>query len=1076
MSDRSTDPTGLQATASHAAVAPTRPSGTDETAVDSKRMPSGEKSTPLASQMRKAQVRAALFQKLDPVRIGRFTLLEPLGAGAMGEIYAAYDEQLDRKVALKLVRGSFETTAKADHRLLREAQTLAQVSHPNVVQIYEAGTYNGRLFIAMELIRGKSLSTWLRDSTQVPRAVRQREILRHFIAAGRGLEAAHKAGVAHRDFKPDNVLVGDDGRVRVVDFGLARALGDATDSARTTTVARTAPAARIPDELLPDTADGAAIAGEEPSAGSAAGGQRGPIDSLAMGGSTIDLAPAGSAVHETETGVPPRLKAAVQLTETGAVVGTPSFMAPEQMRGALADRRSDQFSFCVSLYHALYDTFPFSGKSMRELRDSIATDKVAFTPGIQVPAFVRRAIARGLSVEPAQRFPDMGALLAALQPRRRRRRVWIAATATALVAAAAIAWTAGVTANPCAAAGADLDAAWSPARQTAIQAAFSRSELSFAATAWAGLRPRADAYVTTLRDGAVAACKATHVARTQSAELLDRRMACLERGRRRLDALGAELETATRDAIEHAVEGADGLPDIAGCNDAEALMLGAALPAANARTKVAAIRDRLARAKTIELLGRYEDALTIARAAAADTEALGYPPVRAEALMQVARGLHGRDTADARAESERLYFDALDLAEAARHDPLVTEIWQDLVWLAVSRDPNTERARAWLRRGTAAARRISHSARDQAELHHLTAEVFYREGKYAEAASSERQAIEIVARAPSPQLALSRYKGALARSLDNLGQLDEARRLHEEALAIASETYGASHLVAIRLQINQGRSLARQGQLDRARATLEDALHKVSSNGRDATPDAARIHGFLSELGYRRNDLANATEHARASLDIYQRALPGNHALLAEAYSNLGNIQVKRREFRAALVGYNQALTLRRRAFPNGSYATAINEANIAETLIELAQLDDAAQHLAEAERMASSGSGYQRETEAWMLVLRGELLVGKQRARDAVPALERALVLLGEGNPDPCNLALALWTLARALRALDSNPARVHALAERAMELFAQQGEWGAPPRDAVARFLGRSARSARSSGSVAPRPASPR
>jgi serine/threonine protein kinase len=143
---------------------------TDEVAPSRRR----EATAPLASSLRKSKVRAALFQKLEPIRIERFILLEPLGAGAMGEIYAAYDEQLDRKVALKLVKGSTGPTAKADKRLLREAQTLAQVSHPNVVQIYEAGTYHGRVFIAMELIRGRTLSRWLTDAAQMPRAVRQR--------------------------------------------------------------------------------------------------------------------------------------------------------------------------------------------------------------------------------------------------------------------------------------------------------------------------------------------------------------------------------------------------------------------------------------------------------------------------------------------------------------------------------------------------------------------------------------------------------------------------------------------------------------------------------------------------------------------------------------------------------------------------------------------------------------------------------------------------------------------------------------------------------------------------------------
>src|SRR6185295_6111072 len=106
------------------------------------------------------------------------------------------------------------------------AKALAQVSHPNVVQVYDAGEHAGRLFIAMELIRGQTLTCWLEDAARLPRPQRQHEILCRFIEAGRGLEAAHAAGVAHRDFKQDNVLVSEDGRVRVVDFGLARALGD----------------------------------------------------------------------------------------------------------------------------------------------------------------------------------------------------------------------------------------------------------------------------------------------------------------------------------------------------------------------------------------------------------------------------------------------------------------------------------------------------------------------------------------------------------------------------------------------------------------------------------------------------------------------------------------------------------------------------------------------------------------------------------------------------------------------------------------------------------------------------------
>ncbi|HEX8106278.1 MAG TPA: protein kinase, partial [Kofleriaceae bacterium] len=501
---------------------------------------------PNASSLRKAQVRAALFHKSEPIRIGRFILLEPLGAGAMGEIYAAYDEQLDRKVALKLVRGGSPLTVKADERLLREAQTLAQVSHPNVVQIYEAGTYNGRLFIAMELVRGKTLTSWLGDTAQLPRAVGQREILRQFIAAGRGLEAAHAAGVAHRDFKPDNVLVGDDGRVRVVDFGLARALGEQPEPAEASGEIEGAPSPVIPDDI----ASGPTVVLEP-----AAPAEPHPFSTS---GATIDLPAPAPAARSGSTGrdpgaSAPRLKAALRLTETGTVMGTPFFMAPEQMRGAIADRRSDQFSFCVALYHALYDSFPFSGRSLNELRDSMQSDEVEFSSGVPVPGFVRRALHRGLSVDPAHRFATMGELLAALSPRVRRHRGWIVA-AGLLVIAAAVALVMRLQApDPCATAGTGMDTEWSPARQVMMHVAFLRSSLPFAEAAWEGVKARLDDYARRWHGDAYAACQATHVEHTQSAAQLDRRMLCLDRGRRQLAALVGELTGGAPDAVEHAV-------------------------------------------------------------------------------------------------------------------------------------------------------------------------------------------------------------------------------------------------------------------------------------------------------------------------------------------------------------------------------------------------------------------------------------------------------------------------------------------------------------------------------------------
>lgn len=152
------------------------------------------------------------------MHFGRFLALHPIGMGAMSAVYAALDEELGRTIAVKFLHANYDREDLS--RIHREAQALARISHPNVVQIYETGIHDGRTFIAMEFVQGVTLSVW-----QTARKRTIQEVLAIYVAAGRGLVAAHQAGIVHRDFKPDNVLVGVDGRPRVADFGLARLAG-----------------------------------------------------------------------------------------------------------------------------------------------------------------------------------------------------------------------------------------------------------------------------------------------------------------------------------------------------------------------------------------------------------------------------------------------------------------------------------------------------------------------------------------------------------------------------------------------------------------------------------------------------------------------------------------------------------------------------------------------------------------------------------------------------------------------------------------------------------------------------------
>ena len=289
-------------------------------------------------------------------RIGRYVIIERVGTGAMGVVYGAYDPELDRKVALKLIKPGQGVKDTARARLLREAKAIARLQHPNVVAVHDVGIIDDQVFLAMEFVAGGTIKSWLAAK---PRS--WREILDVFIAAGRGLAAAHAAGLVHRDFKPDNVLLDKEHRPRVVDFGIARQAGGGED------------------ELAGETGDVISQDGTETLRDS-------------------------SGKHAFAT-----------LTKTGTWVGTPAYMAPEQFLGERGDEKSDQFSFCVALYEALYGERPFAGDDMLTISVNVTTEQLRPLPKDRgIPTWLRRVITRGLRATPSERWDGMPALIAAL--------------------------------------------------------------------------------------------------------------------------------------------------------------------------------------------------------------------------------------------------------------------------------------------------------------------------------------------------------------------------------------------------------------------------------------------------------------------------------------------------------------------------------------------------------------------------------------------------------------------------------------------------------------------------------------
>ncbi|MFY0539880.1 serine/threonine-protein kinase [Nannocystis pusilla] len=496
----------------------------------------------------KAAAHAKLFGKdarAQPQKIARYAVLQSLGVGGMGEVYLAYDDKLDRKVAIKLVRLDRDSgLERASSRLIREAQALAQLSHPNVVQVYETGNFEGRVFIAMEFVRGVHMRRWLETA---PRTWRQ--VLDAYLQAGHGLAAAHRSGMVHRDFKPENVLVGDDGRVRVVDFGLVRSAPD-------------------PD-APPDVGEN--VSAED-------------------------------------------LERSSRLTQSGALMGTPSYMSPEQFQGLRATDKSDQFAFCVAVYRGLYGWHPFASETRAELKRRIMTGLIAPPPrDAKVPPGIYTVLVRGLHADQDQRYPSMEALLAALAapPRRRRVGVILAAGLAGLAAVAVAAATPRFD-HSCEFAG----AAELPPPGAGLASAFAGVDVPFAAATAERAGAQIDRYAAVLGHARAAACSGPLAA----PPLRERHRACLDRRTRDLAVVTRALARLRPEQLGDAERMAESLPDIAPCFDPGNLVGPGPAPPDLA----AALDD----ARVSALAGRYNDAT---RQVDRVLKEVGGDPLRAEA-------------------------------------------------------------------------------------------------------------------------------------------------------------------------------------------------------------------------------------------------------------------------------------------------------------------------------------------------------------------------------------------------------------------------------------------------------------
>ena len=604
--------------------------------------------------------------------IDRFVVLGLVGRGGMGEVYAAYDPELDRKVAIKLLRTRGDA-ADGRTRLLREAQAIAKLQHPNVVVVFDVGTFGDSVFIAMEFVEGRTVSGWLHAATRT-----RREILDIYLAAGRGLAAAHAAGLVHRDFKPDNVMVTNDGQVRVMDFGLARHMSEAEE-----------------------------VSAPQPTAGMAVGEET--LDPSFDPEATADLRRSGA----PDGGTPSGKYLSLKLTQTGAMLGTPAYMAPEQFAVRATDARTDQFSFCVALYEALYGQRPFAGDTFLALMTNVTTGAVRPPPaGAGVPGWMRRVLVRGLQTEPAQRFPSMNALLAALatDPNVRVRRVSLVVLGLAVVALVGVAARrmSGAQEAMCHGGAERWAGVWEPgltsARKDAIHRSFAETHKSYAEQAFTGVSRLLDRYVGSWLEQYRDACEATHVRGEQSTEVLDLRMTCLQDRLTTARALSDLFASADGKVVENAVSAAGALPTLDPCSDVATLKAVVKPPENEAtRRRVEALRADKGRLLALGHAGHCREADTMAGPLIERVRATGYQPLLAETLDAAAYLVVACGDA---AVGVARYHEAYDAGLASHDDDAATEAAIIMSSMIADRLGRVEEGRTWLEVARAMLARI----------------------------------------------------------------------------------------------------------------------------------------------------------------------------------------------------------------------------------------------------------------------------------------------------------------------------------------------------------------------------------
>lgn len=949
---------------------------------DTRRVPSGPADD---LEPRESGELPALHRGME---VGRYIVLDALGEGGMGSVHAAWDPKLSRRLAIKIMKVRTDDSGlrrTVRERLLREAQALGQLSHPNVVTIYDVGTYGQDVYLALEHVKGRTLRQWAREELR-PIS----EILEAYVAAARGLAAAHAAGIVHRDFKPANVILGEDGRVRVLDFGLACLANGAPVGAETQLASSTQP-------------------------------------------SSDDL--------DSDVGVSPEES---RLTEAGRAMGTPVYMSPEQHRGEAIDAKSDQFSFCVSLYESLYGRRPFTARSYPTFRRRVLMGAVDDPPpDTRVPKWLRSVLLRGLSVEPSERYRDMNALIDALHddPAIRKRR-WILGGAGVLglgtVAGVGV-WIGSESAGP------GCDGAREHLRSVSSSEALDGLERAFLATEHVSAKDTAvrvsrivEEYGETWASSYADACEATHVRGEQSHEMLDVRMRCLLRSRDQMASLVELYRNGPEpDDLHEAVAAVTELGRLESC-EPDDLVDDAPVEQLDGRAleRHATISRQLDEAEVFDAAGRYTDGLAVAQVAVDAAKDLGSSGLLARALLQ--RGdLEERSGQweDARRDFAR----AMDVAGEAGDPELMARAAVAQMFVTGYQLSKPDAA---LELEPVASGLISLAEADEVRplLHRAIGAAHMNRGDFPAARAAFAGYLEALrARLGDDHL-------QTIGALNNLGAVHLAERHFAEAceafdraVDVTTQALGSTHTSLFGLLVNQSMCLDGLERYEDAESVARRALDLELQTQGDRGPGVWRARYVLAST------LANAGRHEEAldeftlALALQETLLGPSHPTLVGSLDGIGNALL-------ALDRFEEAEQALERAHRLGIEVLGPDHADLTFILYSLAKLARARGHEAvavdrflRASEHASRSLGAQHAAVADGLWAAADLLEPEQDAR-AIELLERAMRLLEAVGDDPAiavDLARVRFAMAQRLLRVGMTP-RARRMARMARDFYA--------------------------------------